>query len=679
MTQLSRAFVCCCAALILALCAGAAWGQAVPVYVSGGQNIYTVSAGSATTLLTVSGANFESLAIGPDNADTVGGNASHLALLYACDSANNRIYRLDPATPTVVQQVYSGGIKPLCGRSTSKGDFEFTDKLNGGVWQLSGVANSSYSGSSIFPAVVNISTGPANPRGITQKYVGDLLVVDNTGNEVLRYSFPTFSPSVPPTFNSTNSNLNSPVGLARASTGEVFVSNSVLAIGKTTFPPVAHFNRDGSPAGTCSVLNFSQNTNQVPAYLATAPTDQFPTNAPNTLITDNIYLVTFSSSKGTLWSWNTASAASGNCSLNPVASVSNALTGVAVAPAAVELINTKVTTVNAASPTPTVFDFNSSQFWLTGATGPGGIGTFCTANVTATPLVPATVSAMVSLANTNTTPWLNSFTDPATPASDLGGGGYETVYVAHWLSPAVGQGCTSVFPPLPPPAIPPPGGVFETSIFGFYDVNLYNNPRMVQCDNGDPTLSMQSTEPQIDAATTCGVPATFGVYPVGGPIPGDGGLTSRNSFFATVNEKAGQNTASPGTFCGFQPPLTGDGITPPSPPPSFSAGTTNTVNVKFKLSSSNCKKDFISNAVALISIARIADATGATVFNTINPNATASSILTLPLFNSGNNQYSFTLNLPSVFAQGGAGTYIITVTFLTDNTTNQITSFQLTP
>src|SRR5262249_859705 len=124
---------------------------------------------------------------------------------------------------------------------------------------------------------------------------------------------------------------------------------------------------------------------------------------------------------------------------------------------------------------------------------------------------------------------------------------------------------------------------------------------------------------------------------------------------------------------------TGDGTNLPKSPPTFGTGT-NTVNVKFKMStpSGDCKKNFITDAVALISVARVFNANGAPVFNAINVRPTASSLDQPPLFNSNNQQYSFTLNLPSIFAQAGAGTYSLTVTFISSNTTNQTTLFQLT-
>jgi hypothetical protein len=641
MTQLRK---CCCATLwvlFLTVLCTAAWGQSVPVYVSGGSNIYKIIGGTDSLVLSMSGANFESLAVGPDNADTdPSGNAAHPFLLYACDTVNNKIYRFDPTAALPIKQlVYSGGtpvITPVCGRSTSTGHFYVTNKAGGGVFQLIAnnvpLANVPYTSTPINASALPVSgsSGMAG-RGITQKYVGDLLVVDNAGDQVLRSAFPSFSTLLP----FANSNLGGPVGIARISTGEVFVANSELGSGAASLSPVVHFNRDGTTASTCSGLNFSKKTTQLPAYLATGPV----ANSTQTVVTDTIYLVTASKSAGTLWSWNTAN---GDCSLGALASIQNPLTGVAVAPAPVTL-SLQVTS-STTNPTPTTFHFNSNLFQL--------IATGCTATVTAYPLIPATINEMVALSG-------SSLPDGARPAPNLGDGGYEIAYVAHWLSPSVSPGCSSVFS----------DGLFETSIFSFYDSNLYSNPRIVRCDNGDPTTATQSTEPTIVGGTTfCAGTQSVGVYPIGGPIPGDQGLTSKNSVFATVN--AGLTAAKAGQFCGFESPLTNT-----LDPSQAAVITGNSINVKFKLAtaSGTCQKGpYVSDAVALISVAQIADSTGATVFNAVRINATSNSLDEPPLFNAGNNQYSFTLSTLAY----ASGTYSLTVTFLTDNTTNQTTLFK---
>ena len=66
------------------------------VYVSGGPIIYTVANGTISPIFTSNNpnANFESLAIGPDNATVDvdgGGNAKYAYFLYACDPAGTII------------------------------------------------------------------------------------------------------------------------------------------------------------------------------------------------------------------------------------------------------------------------------------------------------------------------------------------------------------------------------------------------------------------------------------------------------------------------------------------------------------------------------------------------------------------------------------------------------------
>jgi len=309
------------------------------------------------------------------------------------------------------------------------------------------------------------------------------------------------------------------------------------------------------------------------------------------------------------------------------------LSGVAVAPAPVTLTLTEIG--SPANPVPTPFFFNSSMFQFT-ATG-------CDATVTAYPRSLVTIKSM-------TLPPYATLLNPAVPAVNLGDGGFETAYVAHNPS------CLSVFP----------DGGFLMGIFNFIDDSQFTNPRMLDCTNSDP-----STEPQLTGAgTSCSVPPLIGVYVLGGPIPKDGGTaasgTARN-YFAVVDEKSGPGTAAPGNFCGYQLPLLNP--TDAGYPFSFVAGSRSTINVKFKLSSSNCKKDFITNSLALISVAQLSP-----TFNAVNVHATAASLDQPPFFNAGNQQYSFSLNVATL----PPGTYSLTVTFLSDNTTNQTILFVVT-
>jgi hypothetical protein len=598
------------------------------------------------SILSVPGANFESLAGGPDNVDLdAGGNSLHPFMLYACDTAGKKIIRFDPTASTITPQtVYSSSIEPECGRFTATGDFFFTNKNGGGIYQLVAtiglstvpVAEIPFNNTSIRATSMPVdSSATMTGRGITQKYQGDLLAVDQAGNEVLRAPYAPVSPfaTLSPFI---TVNLTAPVGIARISTGEVFVSNSALGNGRN-LPAIAHFDRGGNPATTCPALTF--NSNQIPGFLGTAsvakPVNTIPT------ATDTVYLVSSSNNGGTLWTWNTAQ---GTCNLISAATIQNPLSGVAVAPAGVTLaLPVSSTTAN---PVPTTFNFNSNLFEVT-ANG-------CTATVTAFPMTPGAVRSMIALIGNGVT----GVPGGTKPAVNLGEDGYEIVYVAHWLAPVVDPPCASVF-----------SGQFQQSYAGFVDDNSFTNPRTIQCDNSDPF-----TEPKIFAspATTCKVAPSLGVYPVGGPIAGDAIMHS-NSVFALVN--AGLSTTEAGKFCGFQSPLLNP--TDTGYPASFSGTSRNTLAVKFKLAaaSGNCKNGpFVGNASALISVAQIADSGGSTVFHPININATASSLNTPPLFNAGNQQYQFTLTISGY----APGTYSLTVTFLTNNTINQTIFFKIT-
>jgi hypothetical protein len=633
----------------LSVCVVGTRAQSFPVYVSAGPTIYALSGGNSTIVATLAGANFESLTVGPDNADLdAWGNAQHPFVLYACDTANKAIYRLDPTAATVaLQRIYSGAITPNCGRFSAIGDLFVTDKSGPGIYRIScgsSCANVALGTATINGTAVAVNTtGPTSGRGITQKYSGDLLAVDNAANRVLKFPYGNLSTKV--TF--ATSELSAPIGVARISNGDVFVSNSNLGSGKSAVAPVIHYGRTGTLATTCPELSLPKNSKETPAYMATTSL----ATAANTQVNDTVFLVANATSGSTLYSWtNTTGAA---CGLTAVASVKAVLTGIAVAPAGAGPGAPPAVTLSlpvqssGANPKAVPFNFNSNQFQL--------IAAGCTAQVTAYPLSPATVQAMIDRANAGPFP----FSKPAAPSVNLGEGGYDIVYIGHWL-----------FNPNPPPSCTTVGSDFVVYLASVVDASQFNNPRMVQCDNTVP-----NSEPTLSSATVCASDQMIAIYPLGGPIPDDaisGGTTrTTNSVFAVVNEST---QGVPGTFCGFQTPLKNPGE--PGYPASFTPAQKNTIAVKFKLAQAggSCQNGpFVTNAEALISVARILDSSGVGVFDAINPNATASSIDTPPLFNAGNQQYSFTLTIKDYVP----GTYSMTVTFLSDDTTNQTILFKI--
>ena len=102
--------------------------------------------------------------------------------------------------------------------------------------------------------------------------------------------------------------------------------------------------------------------------------------------------------------------------------------------------------------------------------------------------------------------------------------------------------------------------------------------------------------------------------------------------------------------------------------------------MKFKLAlgafpTGNCQNGpFITDAVALPSVAQIFDSNGNAIFNPIVIGSSGSSTPVPPIFKLDNNkQYQFSPSLQGY----AAGTYSLTVRFLTSNTVKQTIEFQM--
>ena len=582
-----------------------AFGQN-PVYVSGGPYVYNVQGGSLLTVYDATintpttgdaytGPYFSSLALGPDNADRDSfGNALYPFLIYACDSNTNTIIRFAPTftlNPTT-DVVYNGGpnsaLTPVCGRFTSTGDFYVTNQSSASsttatVYEFSGVANVPLGGlASSTPTTVTLglSSNGAASAGITQKNVGDLLLVDHTNNQVLRSPYGTPFTTASPYI---TSGLNAPVGIARISTGDIFVANSTPTTASASPAiQVAHFTSTGSPAtaANCTSLTFPLGASNTSLFsLAASETDVIyaATSQPQFYADDYLEDLDFQAegdNPGEVWSWSAAQLPS--CVLQPVALSQTELSGVAVAPIPTAPIS-QTLNATAASPTATTFAFNtvaapSNEFQITAGGG-------CTATVSAYPLSLRNINSMIGLVPVSQLP------NGATPAVNLGEQGYELAYVAKWPDPAAdGPNCTSVI-----------NSTFPTSIFGLYDSHLVSSPQMIRCDS-----TTESDEPYLDGLTSCLALTPLGSYPLGGPIPTDSGFTgggTKNSVFVLVNANPTTVAAEQGQFCGFLPP---NGTT---------FDTDDFVVVAFQLAqkTGNCKTGpFIGDAQVLLSVAETA-------------------------------------------------------------------------
>lgn len=647
-------------AFVCLLLAAPVWAQVPvnPVYVSGGPFIYQVTAGGLVKVYdaTIGGAPltdsayagpyFSSLAIGPDGVNKdAHGNALYPFLVYACDDKTNTIIRFAPGGAVTSsnpphEQVGTTSFPPACGRSTSTGDFYVTDESGGSgttVYRFAGVANASFpSGwASTSPTPVALSGSGAVNAGITQKNVGDLLLVDHTNNQVLR------SPYGPPFSRVSayiSSNLSSPVGIARISAGDVFVGNQ----GSSN---VAHFSGNGALAGTCPSLTFPGGaTNTVIHFLAADETDTIYVAASDSSddAPEDLDFSSETDNPGQVWSWSPGQ----TCVLQSVAPSETELFGVAVAPIPTAAITETLSSPSLpTNPTPTAFNFNSTEFKIT-ANG-------CTATVTAYQLSLANINSMIGLAKL-----------AATPAVNLGEGGYEIAYVAEWAD----AGCTSVF------TSGPFAGTFPTTIFGLYDSNLVTNPRMIRCDSSPQD---DANEPFLDGSNSCTSLTAIGAYPIG-PIPTDGGFTGggrTNSVFFLVNANQAAGGAGGGSFC------------PELPLNNTTVDTDDFLSIAFQVAQTggNCETGpFVPNAQAILSVAQIKDANG-------NPSFVP--IFTVnTLFNQGSNfvqpplckffphseiacTYALVLNVAGSHLT--PGTYELGVLFLTNNAPEQSITFKV--
>ena len=599
---------------VLCLCCATVWAQGAPqVFVSTGTagNIYTVDTVKNTVSLLVStpGADYEGMVVAPDNTAQGANDTSTHYLVYVCDPTHNSIVRFNPSNPGTLDPVYSGGALqgPQCGRITSTGDLVVSSTTAGsGLWLFPGVTNVAIgSGLQTPTQVVGVS---GSGEGLAQKNTGDILVVDNTNNQVRRAPLGS-------ALNTTafiSSGLSQPFGIARRGDGFIYVSNQG---GK---PNVLQFNAQGSSPSTCQ----SFNGKDVPKFLQMS-------------LDNTLYIAV---SGGTSGSVRAVSA--GNCSVRASYSIPFPAVGLALSP-------TMTATQNvAASNGTSLINFGFAAFEMNQIAGT------CNGSISVGLYSPAAINMLIGLS-----------ASPATPAVNLGLDGFEAVF-----STANVNGCLA-------------------------KDNLTNNFQMSHF------LSVNVTNPQIvvcdDANTSC-APGNvnllqIGMFPIGGYLPQDlsssGSKSLRcNIFMVNAQQQSGTPGQEPGTFCGFQSPVN-DTFSPslgtwnPALASSFSAGKS--VPVKFKLGTglgaNACQNaPFITDAVALLSVAQVSDSKGNSTFVPIGLVSNGSSGLAQPLFKSDNNQqYLFNWDSSSCIMPSGVtqvcpkGTYSLTVVFLTNNTSLQ--------
>jgi hypothetical protein len=585
----------------LGLCA-----QGAPqVFVSTGTagKIYSIntSTGIATLLISTQGADYEGMVVAPDNAP----GTTHPYLVYACDSNNNSVVRFDPAaaTPIAPEVVYSNGAlqHPQCGRITFTGDLVVTSKDAGAGWWMFPGITAVELGSVGFPAPTQLDAAGGGNQGVAQKNTGDLLIVDNANNQVLRSPSAAFSSNS----NFITSGLSKPVGIARRGDGDVFVSNQ----GSQN---VMHFNAQGQSGAVCQ----SFTNKDLPFFMQMS-------------LDNTLYIAVSGGTGGSVRAVN-----AGTCQMLNSFGVPFPAVGVALAP-------TTATMGVTASNGSALVNFGFAAFELNNISGP------CGGSISVSLLSPEGIGKLIALTGT-----------PAgalTPAVNLGLDGFEAVFSTLNMT-----GCTAA-----------DGTTNNFQVADLVSTSV-TDPAIVVCD--DPNTNCQPQATNL---------AQIGVWPIGGYLPQDITTGGRKSLKCNVFLVNSHPTNLPGqeagTFCGFESPVnnTFNFLTnsqDASAASSFKPGKS--VPVKFKLSaSSNCKQPFIKDAIAMLSVALIADASGNSTFMPIGLISNGSSGLAQPLFKADNNQqYLFNWDTSSCIMPSGAiqtcpsGLYSLTVSFLTDNT-----------
>jgi sugar lactone lactonase YvrE len=220
-------------ALACALCGTRCWAQTCggveqppcptgeTVYVtnfSGHQIVKAVDdgTGTVTVINTGLGEYPEDIVVGPDGK------------IYVCDSDNSNIRRIDPSTgaaEVVYTKCDSAGPSGPEGPSfNTLGDLYFNTRgapaTHTGVWKITSAQLKGTLPVSPTQVLTATQTGSTFGEGTTFDGHDNLLVVDATGDRVLRASPPYTSATA-----IIISGLNAPIGVAVSSVGDIFVAN----------------------------------------------------------------------------------------------------------------------------------------------------------------------------------------------------------------------------------------------------------------------------------------------------------------------------------------------------------------------------------------------------------------------------------------------------------------------
>ena len=375
---------------------------------------------------------------------------------------------------------------------------------------------------------------------------------------------------------------------------------------------VVHFNAQGQSPAVCQTFT----GNDKPFFMQMS-------------LDNTLYVAVSGARGGSIWAVN------GNtCQLLNSFAVPFAAIGVALPP------TTATKPVSAANGSALI-NFGFAAFELNNISGP------CSGTISVGLLSPQGIGNLINLTGLSA--------GALDPAVNLGLDGFEAVF-----STANMTGCTAA-----------DGTTNNFQIADLVSTSV-TDPGIVVCNDANTTC-----QPSIVNL------AQIGVWPIGGYLPQDittgGKKTLRCNVFLVNTHPTNAPGEEAGTFCGFESPVNNTfnfltNTQNASTASSFKPGKS--VPVKFKLSaSSNCKQPFITDAVAMLSVALIADGKGNPTFMPIGLVSNGSSGLAQPLFKGDQNQqYLFNWDTGSCIMPAGtvqtcpSGLYSLTVSFLTDNT-----------
>lgn len=583
---------------------------------------------------------------------------------------SNSVYACDPST----------GFQ--CGWYTQYGDRIVTEKFGSRIFVFP-ADQTNHQGSHLL-----VDVGSGELEGVTQAANGDLLVVDRAGGRVVRVPFNINldypygfgvgwfdTSSVDPSF---ISGLDLPVGIARSSRGDIYVTtdDGVFTFGSvevpdTNDPDYPQCLKPNKPSYPCdTVLEFG--SSECPVL------DLHRQGRPYFLefdAHDTLYIAATDRASSKLYSYDPY-ADGANCTPNLISEIDDDVIALPLVGMAVPYGNVvegkRATSLGGDPITPDVqiqnFYDHAYEFRFEPYNGPPGGGDpdgYCAVDISALEVEPDFLRQLLESIPNPDDPGFNYTGDPVIYSGENGRG------IAYQVVPFMGDpDCTAA-------------DVFRHSINAF--TGYIPNPRIVRCSD----LIVDQCE-LIDLNT---------YFPFNGIFPDDGRISSKSNTFSWyfLADVDLENGTGNGDFCGFDSPWyepmlpgwvewTDSDVLEYFTAADFPAySTTETVALKFQIADldapdGSCDSGpYIEAAVVLMSIARVRDENYGVLdpFEPVPIYAAGSSAVVDPaLFNSAANptkQYHFNAK----FTGYEPGIYQLVLVPLTNNFAAEVRYFRV--